>query len=155
MVGHPEAAPRAVVNVHRPSRLITYVRNEQARYGYFFILPTLLFFCVFIAFPLLFSFYLSFHNWNPLSDQRTFVGLDNYAELLRSESFLRTVTNTVIFTVGVVGLTVIFSLVLATALNQGLRGTTLFRGIFYSPIVTSFVTTGLVWLWLLDPGYAW
>ena len=56
MVDTLKAAPRAVVNVHRPSRPIAYVRNEQARCGYFFILPTLLFFCVFIAFPLLFSF---------------------------------------------------------------------------------------------------
>jgi multiple sugar transport system permease protein len=133
--------------------ILGYLRNEQARYGYLFICPTLLFFCVFVAFPLAFSFYLSFHSWNPLSDQRTFVGLDNYAELLHSESFIRSVGNTLVFTAGVVGLTVVFSLLLALALNQGLHGTGLFRAIFYSPVVTSFVATGLVWLWLLDPGY--
>ena len=153
MVGRTDAPPLPVATGRRYGGLGPYVRNEQARYGYLFILPTFLFFCTFIAFPLLFSFYLSFHSWNPLSDQRTFVGLDNYAELLRSESFLGSVANTLAFTVGVIALTVVFSLLLATALNQGLRGTGLFRGIFYSPIVTSFVATGLVWLWLLDPGY--
>ena len=153
MIGQTEAP------VSRPARSpgrggpLGYLRDEQARYGYFFICPTLLFFCVFVAFPLAFSFYLSFHSWNPLSDERTFVGLDNYAELLRSESFVGSVLNTLVFTVGVVGLTVVFSLLLATVLNQGLRGTAVFRGIFYSPVVTSFVATGLVWLWLLDPGY--
>jgi multiple sugar transport system permease protein len=153
MVGRPEAAPLVVATGRSSGRLLHLVRNEQARYGYFFILPTLLFFFAFVAFPLLFSFYLSFHSWNPLSDQRTFVGLDNYVELLRSESFVRSVANTVVFTAGVIALTVVFSLLLATALNQGIRGTGLFRGIFYSPVVTSFVATGLVWLWLLDPGY--
>jgi multiple sugar transport system permease protein len=137
----------------RSGRLLAYVRHEQARYGYLFILPTLGYFLIFVAFPLLFSFYLSFHDWNPLSDQRTFVGLANYAELLRSESFARSVVNTALFTAGVIGLTLVFSLLLALLLNQGLRGTGLFRGIFYSPVVTSFVATGLVWLWLLDPGY--
>lgn len=143
----------STVSRRRTSTLAAYIRNEQARYGYFFILPTLLYFGIFVAFPLVFSFYLSFHDWNPLSDQRTFVGLANYVDLFGSEAFSGTVTNTVVFTVGVVGLTVMLSLLLASALNQGLRGTGLFRGIFYSPVVTSFVATGLVWLWLLDPGY--
>jgi multiple sugar transport system permease protein len=153
MMGRPATQSLSLASARARGGLLGYLRDEQARYGYFFIFPTLLFFCVFVAFPLLFSFYLSFHSWNPLSDQRTFIGLDNYAELLRSESFIGSVANTLVFTVGVVGLTVVFSLLLACVLNQGLRGTGLFRGIFYSPVVTSFVATGLVWLWLLDPGY--
>lgn len=153
MMGRTASSPLVTATGRARGSVLACLRNEQARYGYFFIFPTLLFFCVFVAFPLLFSFYLSFHSWNPLTDQRSFVGLDNYAELLRSESFIGSVVNTMVFTAGVVGLTLVFSLLLATALNQGLRGTALFRGIFYSPIVTSFVATGLVWLWLLDPGY--
>jgi multiple sugar transport system permease protein len=153
MLGRTAAPPLVPAPGRARAGILGYLRDEQVRYGYFFIFPTLLFFCVFVAFPLAFSFYLSFHSWNPLSDQKTFVGLDNYAELLRSESFLGSVLNTIVFTAGVVGLTALFSLLLASALNQGLRGTGLFRGIFYSPVVTSFVATGLVWLWLLDPGY--
>ncbi len=153
MLGRSDVPALAAATGRSSGGLLAAVRNEQARYGYLFILPTLFYFFVFIAFPLLFSFYLSFHSWNPLSDQRTFIGLDNYAELLRSESFLGSVVNTLTFTAGVIALTVVFSLLLATALNQGLRGTGFFRGVFYSPIVTSFVATGLVWLWLLDPGY--
>jgi multiple sugar transport system permease protein len=130
-----------------------YVRHEQARYGYLFILPTLFYFAVFVAFPVGFSLYLSFHRWSPLSDDKTFIGLANYVDLFRAESFQRSIVNTAVFCFGVVGLTMVCSLALAVALNQGLRGTTVFRGIFYSPIVTSFVATGLVWLWLLDPGY--
>jgi ABC-type sugar transport system permease subunit len=69
---------------------------------------------------------------------------------MSSREFLTIIGNTAFFTFGVVSLTVIGSMALALALNQGLRGTTLFRAIFYSPVVTSFVATGVVWLWILD-----
>jgi multiple sugar transport system permease protein len=134
------------------ARLAAYVRDEQARYGHWFVLPTLVYFLVFVAFPVVFSLYLSFHSWSPLSDRRTFVGLQNYAELLRSPAFGRTIANTVVFDVSAVAAIAAGSLALALALDQGLRGTGLFRAVFYSPVVTSFVATGLVWLWLLDPG---
>lgn len=134
-------------------RVRRWIRDEQARYGYLFILPTLLYFAVFVAFPLVFSFYLSFHSWNPLSDERTFIGSQNYVELLKSGSFIQAVVNTIVFTGGVLVLTGVGSLLLAILLNQGLRGTGLFRAVFYSPVVTSFVATGLIWLWILDPGF--
>ena len=143
--------PRSPVPRSRWARLAAYIRDEQARYGSLFVLPTLIFFLVFVAFPVAFSLYLSFHSWNPLSDRRTFIGLQNYAELLRSPAFGRTVANTVVFDVGSVTLIVAGSLALALALDQGVRGTGLFRTVFYSPGVISFVAAGLVWLWLLDP----
>jgi multiple sugar transport system permease protein len=141
------ARPPFLERAHRALRL------EQARYGYFFLLPVLLHFAVFVAFPVAFSFYLSFHEWNILSEVKRPIGLENYATLLRSESFVRSVINTGVFTVSVVGITVVLSLGLASALDRPIRGVALFRGIFYSPVVTSAVATGLVWLWILDPHY--
>ena len=134
-------------------RIRRAVRQEQARYGYFFLLPVLLHFAVFVAFPVAFSFYLSFHDWNILSEVKRPIGLENYAALLRSDSFVRSVLNTGVFTFSTVGLTVVFSLALALALDRPIRGVALFRGIFYSPVVTSAVATGLVWLWILDPHF--
>jgi multiple sugar transport system permease protein len=81
------------------------------------------------------------------------VGLANYAELSSSRLFIQIIGNTAFFTGGVVSLTVMGSIFLAIALNQGLRGTSIFRAIFYSPVVTSFVATGMVWLWILDAQY--
>ncbi|MBA2446584.1 MAG: sugar ABC transporter permease [Chloroflexi bacterium] len=130
-----------------------YVRQEQARYGALFVLPTLLFFCVFIAWPVAYSFYLGFFEWSPLDPRPRPVGLANYQELLTSRSFLRTIANTFVFTVGTLGLTVVGSIALALALNQGLRGTAFFRGVYYSPVVTSLVATAVIWLWILDPQF--
>jgi multiple sugar transport system permease protein len=134
-------------------RFYRALRHEQARYGYFFLLPVLLHFAVFVAFPVAFSFYLSFHEWNILSEVKRPIGLENYAALLRSDSFIRSVINTGVFTASVVGLTLVLSLALALALDRPIRGVSLFRGIFYSPVVTSAVATGLVWLWILDPHF--
>ncbi len=130
-----------------------YVRQEQARYGIAFVLPTFAFFCVFIAWPVAYSFYLGFFDWSPLDPRPRPVGLANYAELLTSSSFLRTILNTFVFTIGVLTLTVCGSIVLALALNQGLRGTEFFRGVYYSPVVTSLVVTAVIWLWILDPQF--
>jgi multiple sugar transport system permease protein len=81
------------------------------------------------------------------------VGLENYKELFSSASFLRAIWNTIIFTIGVLTLTVVGSLSLALALNQGLRGTTALRALYYSPVVTSLVATAVIWLWILDPQF--
>lgn len=135
------------------SGILSYVRQEQARYGAFFVLPSLIFFLVFIAWPVTYSFYLGFFQWSPLEPRPTPVGLANYQELFSSPSFLRAILNTVVFTVGVLVVTVVGSLALALALNQGLRGTTVFRAIYYSPVVTSLVATAVIWLWILDPQF--
>lgn len=134
-------------------RLAAYIRREQSIYGTFFILPSMIFFGVFIVYPVLYSFYLSFYSWRPIDPAPTPLGLANYQQLLSDPIFERVILNTVVFTAGVVVLTLIGSLGVALALNQGLRGTFLFRGLFYSPVVTSLVATALVWLWILDPQY--
>jgi multiple sugar transport system permease protein len=137
----------------RRAGLRAYIRQEQARYGTLFVLPTLLFFCLFIAWPVAYSFYLGFFQWSPLEPRPNWVGLENYQELFSSQSFLHAIGNTVIFTLGVLALTVVGSLSLALALNQGLRGTAVFRALYYSPVVTSLVATAVIWLWILDPQF--
>jgi ABC-type sugar transport system permease subunit len=133
--------------------IASYIRQERARYGVLFVLPSFLFFCIFIVWPVFYSFYLGFYDWNPLDPKPAFVGLANYRELIGSPAFLRVILNTVIFTVGDLLLVVSGSIALALALNQGVRGTAIFRGIYYSPVVTSLVATAVIWLWILDPQY--
>ena len=133
--------------------ILGYIREEQARYGVLFVLPTFIFFCVFIIWPVGYSFYLGFYEWSPLDPERYYVGLGNYKELLASAEFLRVIFNTVVFVVGDLAVVVVGSMGMAMALNQGLRWTTIFRALFYSPVVTSLVATAVVWLWILDPQY--
>ncbi len=133
--------------------ITSYIRDEQARYGTLFVLPTFFFFCIFIVWPVGYSFYLGFYDWNPLDPEPVYIGIDNYRELFESPDFLHVMLNTLIFIAGNLMLVLIGAIALALALNQGLRGTTLFRAIYYSPVVTSLVATAVIWVWILDPQY--
>jgi multiple sugar transport system permease protein len=130
-----------------------FLGNEQARYGLLFVLPSLVFFCIFIVWPVAYSFYLGFFDWSPLDPAPIPVGLANYQELLSNATFLRSILNTAVFSFGVLIVTLVGGITLALALNKGLRGTDIFRGIYYSPVVTSLVATGVIWLWILDPQF--
>ena len=133
--------------------ITSYIREEQARYGALFVLPTFLFFCIFIVWPVGYSFYLGFYDWNPLDPEPVYIGIDNYRELFESSDFLHVMLNTLIFIVGDLVLVLVGAMALALALNQGLRGTAFFRAIYYSPVVTSLVATAVIWVWILDPQY--
>jgi glucose/mannose transport system permease protein len=83
----------------------------------------------------------------------TLVQLDNYVRLLTSDQrFQIDLTNTVWFTVLFIGSCLIIGLLLALMLDQKIRGEGLFRGIFLFPMSVSFIVTGVVWKWVLNPG---
>src|SRR3954462_1740537 len=63
--------------------------------AYLFLLPSLLQFAVLMVFPVVFSFYLSFHEWNILEPAKPFVGLDNYARLLQDRHVRQAIVNTI------------------------------------------------------------
>lgn len=133
------------------SSLWRYLQNDEARSGMLFVLPSLIFFFVFIFYPVAYSFYLGFHEWNPLEPTPTFIGLDNFQELLTTPDFVRTLFNTFYFVTVAVALMVVGAILSALALNQGIKAETFFRGLYYSPVVTSLVATAVIWLWILDP----
>jgi multiple sugar transport system permease protein len=153
MVGHAPSSCGCPTMMSIRAGVAGYLSREQARYGTLFVLPTFLFFCVFVAWPVFYSFHLGFFDWSPLEPLPRPVGLANYQELLATPTFLRTIVNTFVFTFGVLGVVVVGSIALALALNQGLRGTAFFRAIYYSPVVTSLVATAVIWLWILDPQF--
>jgi ABC-type sugar transport system permease subunit len=129
--------------------------NDEARWGVFLVTPSLIFFLVFILVPVALSFWLGFHKWDPLRpmSEARWIGLDNFVELVTDRAFLRTAWNTFVFVVGSVSLMLIGSMSMALCLNAGLRASTLYRGLFYSPVVTSLVATAVIWLWIFDPQF--
>ncbi len=127
--------------------------NEETRFAWLAILPALLFFALFVGFPVGYSFYLSFHDWNMMTPSPTWVGMENYASLLDDEGFRRSLYQTAAFTAGITACIVVFSLGMAMLLDQKLRWIKLYRTIFYLPAVTSLVAIGIVWVWIFDPQY--
>src|SRR3954463_14410498 len=82
----------------------------------------------------------------------TWVGLRNYFAVTRTANFQIAYVNLVIFGLGYVLLTMALGLLLAILLDQRVRGENVLRTIFLYPLAVSFVVTGTVWSWLLNPG---
>ncbi len=117
------------------------------------VLPNLALFTIWIYWPFVQSFYLSFTNWNPLSPVTSFIGLDNYVRLVNQPIFWQVLSNTVIFTVGVLGIRLTLSLGLAVLLNQQLAARGFWRMVYFSPHITTSAAMALVWLTIYDPIY--
>lgn len=130
--------------------------TSQALAGWMFSAPFLLIFAVFLAIPIGASFLLSFTEFglrdltNPIGT--SFVGLENYAELLSDDKFLKALVNTAVYVVGGVPLTLAAGLAVAVALNGAVRRfRTFFRVGYYLPVVTSIVAIAVVWRFVLNP----
>jgi|SRR5690554_3591128 len=118
-----------------------------------FLSPTLIIFGTFILFPVIFSFYLSFHQWNMFSGDTTFIGFDNYIKMFQSDEFWSVFKNTVIYTFGTIPLNMGFSLLVAYILHKKIIGKKFLRTAFFAPVVISPVAAAVIWRWLYDPNF--
>ena len=108
--------------------------RRRAWAGRLFVAPNLAAVTVFLLFPLGFSLYMSFQQWDVFNPPK-FVGLKNFRELFTSDPlFLIAIRNTAIFTLGTVAPTVLISLVVAGLLNQKVKGIGIVRTIVFLPL---------------------
>lgn len=120
--------------------------------SYLFLLPALLFFTLFVAYPMLRGVYISFFDYNLTNFD--FIGLDNYKTLWQDKTFHKSMINTIIIVVVAVPIIIAFSVFVSMNIykkNELLRS--LFRGIYYLPAVTSVVSVTVVWGWIYHPNY--
>lgn len=118
------------------------------------ILPSALAIFVFVYGFIAFTVMASFINWKKLKIDYTFVGFDNYIRLFHNERFIIDLKNTLTFTVLFLISTIVIGFLLAVALDQHVKGESIFRNIYLFPMALSFIVTGVVWRWLLAPGNA-
>ncbi|WP_327152570.1 carbohydrate ABC transporter permease [Nocardia sp. NBC_01329] len=124
--------------------------RRQARAARLFIAPNLVAVAVFLVFPLGFSLYLSFQQWDMFGPIR-FTGLGNFRRLLTSDPlFTIALRNTIVFTLGTLIPTVSISLVVAATLNRGVRGTGFFRTVMFLPLAISSVVMAVIWRFVFD-----
>ena len=115
-----------------------------------FILPAVLGTLIFIVIPVIFSFSLSFVNWDLLSPM-SFAGLNNYREVLTDSSFLQVLINTFVFAISTSVFAVIIPLVLACILNNKIRGSNFYKTAYFLPFITPMIVIAIVWQWIFDP----
>ncbi|MDW8059136.1 MAG: sugar ABC transporter permease [Thermomicrobium sp.] len=118
-----------------------------------FVTPNVLLLLVFTYWPLAYNAYLSVMHWDLISPVKVFVGLENYRFLLGDREFHEVLRNTVVFTAGTVGGTILLGLLFALLLDQPLRGIALARGVVFAPYVLSGAAVAVFWINMLNPRF--
>ncbi len=113
--------------------------------GWLFMLPITIGLILFTFYPMFYSLYISFYEYDAVTVFE-FVGFDNYVEMFTHDrEFLKTVTNTVLFTIINIPLSIVTSYLLALLVNKPLKGIKVFRTLYYLPVMIPAVVSGILW----------
>lgn len=131
-------------------RAFTGLSREETIAGYLFILPNVLIFLAFTLFPIGFAFVLTGTDWD-LSGAKNFVGLANFATMVRDPLFWKALFNSFYYTFVAVPTGIFVAFCLALLMNRRIWGRIAFRTIYFLPHVTLAVASALVWNWIYQP----
>ena len=130
-------------------------RNQQTLAPYLFLAPGVLFFLVYVIFPIFESFQISLYDWDGLGEAQ-YIGMRNYEDLywefVDRDAFFVSLKNNIIWLLMYL-LAVPAGLFIALFLNQTVTGIRLYKSLFFFPFVISQVVVGLVFSWFYDPNF--
>jgi multiple sugar transport system permease protein len=131
--------------------LLNRLGNNEPLIGYLFILPSLIGFAIFFAYPAVRAVYISFLDWNLLTDAK-YVGLENYRTLFDDKRFWDSLRVTVLYVLWNIPLQTVLAIFMAVMLERFSTTVSSFmRGIMILPWLMPNVVVALLWLWILDP----
>lgn len=119
---------------------------------FMFIAPVLIINILFFCLPFLQSLLMSFFEW-PILGEKTFIGFENYKQLFLDEQFRVSLIFTLKYTLLVTPALFLVAFVLALLIDGRFKGATLFRSIYFSPVVISMTSCSLIWLWIYNDLY--
>ncbi|QNK56502.1 carbohydrate ABC transporter permease [Paenibacillus sp. PAMC21692] len=126
--------------------------RKQNYWGYIFTLPFVINVVVFLIFPVAFSAYISFTQYD-LFNAPKWVGLTNWINIINKEEFRIAMRNVFAFALIFVPLQTFFAFLIAFLLNQAIRAKALFRLLYFMPVVTPWLAGGVVWAWMFNYQY--
>ena len=131
-------------------------RIKEAITGYVLLLPVLLVIFLFVFWPMISSFRMSFFKKQLGIATMKYVGVKNYKDLFKNALFKKSLTNSIIWTIASTAFQFIFGMICALILNQKFRGRGFWRGLFIVPWVVPPVVVAIIYRWLLNGlfGYA-
>lgn len=133
---------------------ITSYKRRRTAAGYAFAAPGMLFVVVYMGYPLLRSLYLSFTAYNFAFDPAPrWVGLQNYIQMFKDSYFLASLKNTAVFSLAFFPSLMIISLIIALLLDQGVRGSGVYRTCIFMAMVVPLSLTGIIFQWILNNQY--
>lgn len=129
---------------------ITLRRKQEFLWGWLFIFPTILGLMVLNIIPIFQTVYQSFFKTGAFGKGNIFVGLDNFNKMFHDTVVWQTLFNTFKYAIIEVPFSIAISLVLAVMLNKKIKGRTVFRTIYFLPMVTAPAAVAMVWRWLYN-----
>ncbi|WP_208350121.1 carbohydrate ABC transporter permease [Pseudaestuariivita rosea] len=145
--------PAVPQSAYQPVQRSWFQRNQLKLAPWLFLLPGILFFLIYVIWPIAQSFYISLYDWNGLGDiheQGTYVGVQNYVELAGDRNFEISLWNNLKWLVLYL-LAIPAGLFIALFLNQNVVGIRIYKSLFFFPFVISQVVVGLVFQWFYLP----
>ena len=122
--------------------------------AYLYLAPSIIIMLVFTAYPLIKAFYMSFcEDYSIINGSFKAVNLVNYQDLFADKVFVKALTNTGMYVLFVVPISIMISLVIAVLINNAARAKGLFQTLYFLPYVTSVIAIGIVWSWIFNSSY--
>jgi raffinose/stachyose/melibiose transport system permease protein len=133
------------------SSALRRLRLRRYALAYAFMAPAIVLYSIFVLNPTLQSMRLAFYEWNGVSADKQWVGLDNFQRLLSDGIFWQALQNNLVWTVIVVGFNLVVGLAAAAMLASNIRGRLIFRLGFFLPVVQASIVTAMIWKWVYAP----
>ena len=129
-------------------------RKKSILAGLAFAAPGMIFAVLYMGYPLVRSFYLSFTQYNFAFDPKpVFVGLDNYIRMFSDAYFLDSLRNTAVFSLAFFPSLMVISLIIALLLDKGVRGSGIYRTCIFMAMVVPLSLTGIIFQWIFNNQY--
>lgn len=125
-------------------------RRKEALIAYAFLAPSAIPLTAFVLLPMAQAAWASLHEWNLITPMK-WTGFSNYVDLVRDPDTLAAFGHTLYYIGGTLPLTLAGGLALALGLNRAMKGRNFLRGLYFLPVVTSWVAVAILWRWLLNP----
>jgi multiple sugar transport system permease protein len=145
----------AVASLFKNKRKASLLERNENLAGFAFLSLNFLGYVLFKLIPIVMALVLSFSRWNFVSGIRgiRIIGLENYLKLLSDPIFIKSLINTIIYSLAMVPVSIFLSLILGAILNEYVFGKGILRLAFYLPYVSSMVAVSMVWMILFLPSY--
>lgn len=118
---------------------------------YLYLVPSFLFLCMFVYYPVIRTLYLGFFTWDLAHRVKEFSGISNYVALSRNVVFWRIVRNNAIYMLGTLFPSLVISFILATLVNAKIRFKAVYRVAAFYPYILPMAAASMIWLWLYNP----
>ncbi|GGB62207.1 carbohydrate ABC transporter permease [Fictibacillus barbaricus] len=132
--------------------LIKTKKFSDYLWGYVMIAPTMFGLAIFYLWPILQTIYFSFTEWGSFGTFQ-WIGLENYKLMFNDSDLFQSIKNTTIYIIFTVPIGIFISIIIAVLLNQNIKGKSIYRTLYFLPVITMPAAIAMVWKWLYNGDY--